>query len=1123
MGEGEKNRATSLILIVDDDRAERLILRRGLEKEGYKVLEGENGFCALTLCEEHHPDLVIMDCMMPVLDGFTACAEMQKVAGDAACPVLLLTGLEDSHSLEMAMRAGAVDFISKPINWKLLRQRVRRIISSCRAEKLLAKSESVTKSIMEGSLDGILVLDSERRIVSYNPAAETVFGFSSGEVFGLTIDALLEPVPGDTDGMMVSNANGQPATTFTVAWESKGRRKDGSSFIADCAVSGFPSGDRILTVRDISRQKEAENETRRTIMEALPIPVFFKGLDGSLLGVNRAYEKFHGVLERDLLGKSVYDIMPASYADFHDNKDRQLLAQGGVSVYEAQTYAAGGEVREVMIHKSSFAKPDGQPGGLIGTIIDISGAKSTQRRIHRLSQMYLALARTNDLIAFADDEGALFREVCRIAVETGQLSMCWIGIVDESGFVKPVASCGYGTRYLDNIVIRTAADVSEGRGPTGTAIRTNQPVVVNNYPADESMRPWHELGAIYGWKACASFPIPRVNRPYAALSVNYIESITIDAGIIDLLDEIAKNISRALDRIDYAAEHLRAVTSLAESEAFNRGLIESTHEGVCVWDAAELLTFVNQRAMEIFGYEWREKNLALGQPIANFLVADELDDHKRTITERRLGSSNQFERWVRHRNGDLLCLLVSATPRFDGNGSYLGGFAMFTDITDRKADQERIERMARFDDLTGLPNRFFLDERFRETVKSLQGNGGHCALMFLDLDNFKHINDTLGHHVGDQLLIAMAMRLTNAIRKQDTVSRLGGDEFIFLLPGVNSEEAASVAQNLVRIVGEPINIDQYELTATPSIGIAMYPTNGEDLDNLYRCADIAMYEVKKAGRNSWRFYAPQMQRRSQRQVQLLSALRRAVENQELMLYYQPQVSLRDGSVVGLEALLRWNPPLFGMVSPSEFIPIAEESGLIVPIGEWVLRTAVGQMKTFLEEGMPAMPVAVNLSGIQLLQPSLPGLVIRILQEYNLPGRHLVLELTESVAMKETEMTTAMMDALAQVGVRMAIDDFGTGYSSLAYLKRFRSYKLKIDQSFIRNMVDDPETQALVHAIISMAESLGMLTIAEGVENEDQINILHKNGCGEVQGYYYSRPLPANLLLDWMMARLSQTN
>ncbi len=449
---------------------------------------------------------------------------------------------------------------------------------------------------------------------------------------------------------------------------------------------------------------------------------------------------------------------------------------------------------------------------------------------------------------------------------------------------------------------------------------------------------------------------------------------------------------------------------------------------------------------------------------------------------------------------------LSVSRKSTASGDEPRFLVLCRDITQSKQAVEKIRVLAHFDALTGLPNRALLSDRVHLALSAAQRNGTSLALMFLDLDRFKNVNDSLGHRVGDELLVALAGRLKATIRDHDTVSRVGGDEFILVLPDTNVVGAAHVAEKFLQAACVPFEIGAHELTVTPSIGIALFPNDGADFDTLSRCADAAMYRAKRDGRNNYCFYTTEMQARSKRDLTLENALHRALERDQLHLHYQPQVSLVSGKVIGAEALLRWNHPELGMVSPAEFIPVAEACGLILSIGEWVLRSAVHQLKSWLDAGMAPITISVNLSAVQFRHDDLPELVSAILDEAGLPAHLLEFELTEGVAMIDPLNAIEVMNKLHERGVRMSMDDFGTGYSSLSYLKKFQVSKVKIDQSFVRDISKDPDDRAIVSAIISMATSLGIQTIAEGVETQGQLDFLKAQGCAEVQGYFFSRPL-----------------
>ncbi len=453
----------------------------------------------------------------------------------------------------------------------------------------------------------------------------------------------------------------------------------------------------------------------------------------------------------------------------------------------------------------------------------------------------------------------------------------------------------------------------------------------------------------------------------------------------------------------------------------------------------------------------------------------------------------------------------------DGQGQALrmiGTHADLTTLKQRKQVEARLSHMTHHDALTGLPNRVLLRERIESEMAHAWREQEALALMFIDVDRFKFINDSLGHKAGDALLLEIAERLRQAVRQQDTVSRMGGDEFTLLLPQTDAEGAAHLAQELIERISAPSLIEGMELVVTPSIGIAVFPGDGQDVDALLQAGDTAMYRAKAAGGANFQFYEPDMHRSASRTLQIENALRWALERHELELHYQPQIELRSGRVIGCEALLRWRHPKLGLVAPSEFMPIAEDSGLILPIGEWVLRAAVAQNKAWQEAGLTPSLVAVNVSALQFRQAQFAELVSSILVEAGLEACWLELELTESVVSEDLGEAVRIMEQLDRLGVQLSVDDFGTGYSSLAYLRRFPLDKLKIDQSFVRDLGSDPDSVLIVAGVITMARSLGLRTIAEGVETPEQLAVLTAEGCDEVQGYWHARPMHAAQYERW---------
>ena len=611
----------------------------------------------------------------------------------------------------------------------------------------------------------------------------------------------------------------------------------------------------------------------------------------------------------------------------------------------------------------------------------------------------------------------------------------------------------------------------------------------NEAPATDLTEVPHQPGA-----DCVAI-VSGSKKVLGSFSLDYPASATPAPYLRELIDMAARLSAIAIER-KHAEMQLQLATKV----------LEQSGESLMITDSQGALVRVNHAFSQITGFSAAE---VLGRNPSLLGSGRHTPDFFRAMWAAiHVEGHWQGEVWNRHKAGTLYPLWLSVSALLDSSGAVTHYVALGADISRRKQDEAHIRQLADFDALTGLPNRRLLHDQFDAALSHAQRHGQSLALMFLDLDRFKNVNDSLGHRIGDALLIQVAQRLKSVLGAQDTVCRMGGDEFALLCPAVDAAGAGLVANRVLESTLQRYQIEDQDLSISFSIGIALYPADGVSFESLSMRAESAMYRAKQGGRNVCQFFAAEMQAQSARTLQLENGLRRALELQQLHLVYQPQVSLHEGRIVGMEALLRWQHPTLGRVSPAEFIPVAEESGLILSIGEWVLRTATRQLRVWMDAGLPVNLMAVNLSAVQFRHANLPALVTQVLAEADLPPQCLELELTEGVAMGNPLGAIAIMDSLDQCGVRMSIDDFGTGYSSLSYLKRFKVYKLKIDQSFVRDITDDPDDKAIVVAVIALARSLGFLTIAEGVETAGQLAFLREQGCDEVQGYLYSPPLPA---------------
>ncbi|MGC1688256.1 MAG: EAL domain-containing protein [Candidatus Acidiferrales bacterium] len=569
--------------------------------------------------------------------------------------------------------------------------------------------------------------------------------------------------------------------------------------------------------------------------------------------------------------------------------------------------------------------------------------------------------------------------------------------------------------------------------------------------------------------------------------------------------------SRALLRaLRYAVERKFTEEALFEEKERAQVTLNSIGDAVVCTDITGNITYLNLVAEKMMGWSGDE---ASGRPMAEVLQILDAASHETTPNPMALAVTRDLTM-----NLPPNCILVrrdgfrtpiedSVAPIHDRQGQATGAVIVFRDVSVARAMAQQLAHSAEHDFLTGLPNRMLLNDRVTQAITLAPRHLKKVAVLFMDLDGFKHINDSLGHPIGDQLLQSIAKRLVDCVRGSDTVSRQGGDEFVVLLSEVaQSEDAAISAVRLLQAVAEAHSIGAHDLHVTTSIGVSVYPDDGLDAETLIKNADTAMYQAKENGRQSYQFFKPSMNVRAVERQSIEENLRRALERQEFTLHYQPKINLVRGEITGAEALLRWTHPVRGPVSPAQFIPVAEDCGLILPIGKWVLREACRQVRAWQDAGLSPGTIAVNISAMEFRDDKFLNGVFEVLSDTGLDPKSLELELTESVLMKRAEATESILKTLRERGVQVAVDDFGTGYSSLSYLRRLPIDALKIDQSFVRQITTDPDETTIVTAVIGMGRNLKLRVVAEGVETQQQLAFLQAHECDEAQGYYFSRPV-----------------
>jgi len=793
-----------------------------------------------------------------------------------------------------------------------------------------------------------------------------------------------------------------------------------------------------------------------SIVECSEDAIIGKTMDGLITSWNRAAEKMYGYTAAEAIGRHLSFLLPPE----RQAETRALMERIGkglpVECLETQRLTKAGCVLDVSLSISPIRDASGQVTGASAIARDITLRKRSEEQLKLQSA---ALEMAANAIVITNFDGTIVWVNRAFTVMTG---------------------------YSEKEVL--------GKNPR--LLKSEE------QPESYYATLWSTISSGAVWKG------EIVNRRKDGTT--YIEEMTITP--------VTRNVSDSANKYFVAitqdiTERKRSEEMLQNSENKYRALFEDAADANWLMDETGFLD-CNSAALEMFGYS-AEAPMLHPADISPPNQADGMPS--RTAADQKIAAAflhgkERFEWLHKRKNGNVFPAEVCLTAlTLSGRPTLL---ATVRDITDRKVAEERIQYLAYYDALTGLPNRTLLQDRLAKTLAGARRQKDKVALLFLDLDGFKNINDSLGHSVGDLLLQEIAGRLKTWGREQDTVARLGGDEFLIMLTNVKDvPDAAVAAERLMDAMTAEFVVQGHFLKVSCSIGISIFPEHGTDCETLIKNADAAMYNTKECGRNNFRFFTEDMNTQVVEQLTLENSLRLALEREELFLVYQPQMDMATGRVTGLEALLRWQHPKLGLVPPDKFIRIAENSGLIVPIGEWVLRTACAQAQKWQAEGLPAATVAVNVSAIQFRQEGFCGLVRNVLRDTGLAPQYLELELTESLLLANADLMLSVIQELKAMGLTLAIDDFGTGYSSFAYLRQFRVNKVKIDRSFIRDVAVNPDDAAITAAIISMAKSLRLKVIAEGVEDEAQMSFLLAHHCDEIQGYYFSKPLAVDRVAE----------
>ena len=994
------------------------------------------------------------------------------------------------------------------------------------AERLIAGDRSVSASLVHAELD-------RSRI------ANTELLFGNGSLAGMYADTASDPAL-----QVAAEAQMRALDTFRTAVAARLERPGGGAGaemraacrLLDTAANHVES----VLVRDLARRRAeqhridalnvalvgaltlllymllrrtdvrsnaafkalADSESRlRAFSSGVPGVSFLLDADGRYLEVFGSELALLAAPREAVLGRTLHEVFPKDVADGFAGVIRAALDRRTTQIHEYRMVLAGGarwfEAR---------VAPVGDTDRVVWISWDITARKDAEARLSDLTRLYGFLSQVNQSIVFANDRGTLFRRICAAAVAQGSFRAAWVDwLSDDRKQLVCVARAGMPLRE-EGAVTELPDESSWDTHPEAAALNHDRIGQVGDIATLRGSLEWRAAAIGAGLVGLAVIPVRRDGQPVAVLTLLAERVDPHDVDERTLLEEVGTDMSFAITQ--FAREEERR--SAEQRVRLHAAALESTRDGVMVTDLETRIVSINRAFTEITGYT---EDDVLGLTPSILRSGRHGPEFYGEIwnTLSRIGHW-QGEIWNRRKNGEPYSQWMSISTVRDRDGHPTHYVSVLTDITKLKQTEERLHQLAHYDPLTSLPNRLLIASRLDHALAAAKRSGRRVAVLFIDLDNFKTVNDGLGHAVGDELLTAVAQRLSGRLRGSDTLGRLGGDEFLLVLEElVEPQEAAVVATHLLESLGQPFVLTGgHEIYIQASAGISLYPDDSDTAAGLISDADAAMYQAKRSGRSTYRFYTEALTAAANSRLMMETRLRRAFEQDEFELHYQPVVRVSDSRVIGFEALVRLCPPGMDPMSPASFIPLLEETGLIVTLGEWVLRKACLQGRAWLDAGILPGIIAVNLSPSEIRRGGVDERLRRVLEETGFPPQHLELEMTESGLMEQGEHAEAFLRSLKALGVRLSIDDFGTGYSSLAYLKRFPVDKLKIDRSFIRDIPDDRNGMQLTSTIIALARGLELNVVAEGVETQAQFDFLQAHACDAYQGWLFSPAVPASV-------------
>ncbi len=964
-------------------------------------------------------------------------------------------------------------------------------------KKLLNSQERILATFQEAAI-GMMLVDMNGKPVEVNPALQSMLQYSAVELKKMTFSSFTYTADVKAGlGLYTELVAGK---RDHYQFDKRYVRKDRELVYGRVTVSmirddyGNPQY-ALSIIEDVSAQKEIydvllkSEEKYRTLMNDAGDVILVADLAGKIIDANKCAENFLGYSKGEMLKTNFSDILHGKKIE-----DFFMLCEVGdappLTLRDLKIRCKGDTKIPVGVTLSVM-----EYGGqkyILSIIRDITGPKNVEKKLkevqdqlaQRVQHRTAALERANKKLT----EQAAVRKKTEQALRASQQRF---RVVTNNSPIILFA--------LDHKGIFT---LSEGKGLESIGLKSGEIV-------------GQSVFKLYGHIEQVKTDFHRATKGEAFTSVININNAVFELWCSPIRDQNNK-LSGAVGVMTDITERRRAEDKIRASEKKLSTILKNMQDAFYRVDNDCVLVLISPSINKLLGYTPEE---LLGTKLPNLFVDPDGHVKFKKSLEENAGVLYSYEMALSRKDGSMVWVSFNAQHCFDELGNIIGIEGTTRDITERKQTEQHLRYLANYDALTKLPNRTLFRDRLEHAMAHARRYHHLVVLMFLDVDRFKAINDSLGHLVGDQLLQAASERLRSCAREGDTVARLGGDEFTIVMEGVSEVVDADIAaKKVVEAMSKPFVLEGHDVYVTASIGVTIYPSDSDDIDSLIRNADTAMYRAKRAGRNNYQFYTEDMNTRAIENLLLQNNLRQALERKEFLLYYQPQINLQTGDMIGMEALIRWQHPELGLLSPKQFISIAEETGLIIPIGEWVLRTVCLQIKKWEADGLPPYRVSVNLSACQFRQKNLVEKITSIVTETAVDPKYIELELTEGVLVDDEESAIDVLHQLNKMGMQISIDDFGTGYSSLSYLKRFPLNTLKIDQSFIRDILTDPDGAAITEAIIALGHSLRLKVIAEGVESQEQLSFLAPRGCDEVQGFYFSEPLPAHVIVDWMVEK-----